>query len=109
VLALYTDGLVEEPGQEIDAGMTRLARTLTTSLERSLDHARDAILGSRPGASDDIALLLAPTARPPPRGPGGRGGGGACLPVNRSRFARNRRAAPSWGLTRETGMIKFRI
>jgi serine phosphatase RsbU (regulator of sigma subunit) len=62
VLALYTDGLVEEPGQEIAAGMTRLARTLTASLPRSLDSTRDAILGSRPDASDDIALLLARTA-----------------------------------------------
>ena len=62
VLALYTDGLVEEPGQEIAAGMARLARTLTASLPRSLDSTRDAILASRPDASDDIALLLARTA-----------------------------------------------
>jgi PAS domain S-box-containing protein len=62
VLALYTDGLVEQPGQDIDAGMSRLARTLTASPARSLDQLCDVILDS-PGrhASDDIALLLART------------------------------------------------
>jgi PAS domain S-box-containing protein len=59
VLALYTDGLVEQPGDVIDVGMARLARTLAASLEGSLGSCRDAVLGSRPDASDDIALLLA--------------------------------------------------
>ncbi|HTU76345.1 MAG TPA: SpoIIE family protein phosphatase [Trebonia sp.] len=63
VLAFYTDGLVEQPGQVIDVGMTRLAGALATSLERSLDYCRDSILGSRPDASDDIALLLARVLR----------------------------------------------
>jgi PAS domain S-box-containing protein len=63
VLAFYTDGLVEQPGQDIDAGMSRLARTLAASPARPLDHVRDAILASPgPHASDDIALLLARTA-----------------------------------------------
>jgi hypothetical protein len=54
---------VEQPGQDIDAGMSRLARTLAASPARPLDHVRDAILASPgPHASDDIALLLARTA-----------------------------------------------
>ncbi|HEX3963650.1 MAG TPA: SpoIIE family protein phosphatase [Trebonia sp.] len=62
VLALYTDGLVEQPGQDIDVGMSRLARTLATSQARSLDDLRDALLASAGPAGDDIALLLARTA-----------------------------------------------
>jgi PAS domain S-box-containing protein len=62
VLALYTDGLVEHAGQDIDVGMTRLARTLATSPGRSLDHMCDAILATPgPHASDDIVLVLART------------------------------------------------
>jgi PAS domain S-box-containing protein len=62
VLVLYTDGLVEQPDQDIRTGMSRLARTLTTSPARSLDHLCDTVLaGLGPHASDDIALLLART------------------------------------------------
>jgi PAS domain S-box-containing protein len=63
VLALYTDGLVEQPGQDLDVGLSRLARTLAATPARSLDHVRDSVLASPgPFASDDIALLLARTA-----------------------------------------------
>jgi serine phosphatase RsbU (regulator of sigma subunit) len=62
VLALYTDGLVEQPDQDIDVGMSRLARTLTACPARSLDHLCDTVLADLgPYASDDIALLLART------------------------------------------------
>jgi serine phosphatase RsbU (regulator of sigma subunit) len=62
VLALYTDGLIEQPGQDITAGMSRLARTLTASPARSLDDLCDSVLtGLGPHARDDIALLLART------------------------------------------------
>jgi len=62
VLALYTDGLVEQPGQDIDAGFTRLARTLAASPARPLDELCDAALASAgPYPGDDIALLLART------------------------------------------------
>jgi hypothetical protein len=62
VLALYTDGLIEHPGQDIGTGMSRLARTLTASSARSLDHLCDSVLtGLGPHARDDIALLLART------------------------------------------------
>jgi PAS domain S-box-containing protein len=63
VLALYTDGLIEHPGEDIGTGMARLARTLTASPARSLDDLCDSVL-ARLGAHarDDIALLLARTA-----------------------------------------------
>jgi PAS domain S-box-containing protein len=62
VLALYTDGLVEQPGQDIGTGMSRLARALAASPARSLDDLCDSVLASLgPRARDDIALLLART------------------------------------------------
>jgi serine phosphatase RsbU (regulator of sigma subunit) len=39
VLALYTDGLIEHPGQDITTGMSRLARTLAACGARLLDQA----------------------------------------------------------------------
>jgi len=61
-LALYTDGLIDQPGQDIDTGMTRLARTLATIPDQPLGHLRDTILAAAdPHPSDDIALLLART------------------------------------------------
>jgi serine phosphatase RsbU (regulator of sigma subunit) len=62
VLALYTDGLIEHPGQDISTGMSRLTRTLAASPARSLDQLCDSVLaGLGPRAHDDIALLLART------------------------------------------------
>jgi serine phosphatase RsbU (regulator of sigma subunit) len=62
VLALYTDGLIEHPGQDIGTGMSRLARVLAASPARSLDDLCDSVLaGLCPDARDDIALLLART------------------------------------------------
>jgi PAS domain S-box-containing protein len=62
VLALYTDGLVEQPGQDITAGMSRLARVLTAGPARSADDLCDSVLASLGArARDDIALLLART------------------------------------------------
>ncbi|MGW0085423.1 SpoIIE family protein phosphatase [Streptomyces sp. NPDC003393] len=60
VLALYTDGLIEHPGQDITTGMSRLARTLAAGPARSLDELCDSVLAG-PDARDDIALLLART------------------------------------------------
>ncbi|MEV1204532.1 SpoIIE family protein phosphatase, partial [Microbispora rosea] len=63
VLALYTDGLIEHPGQDITTGMSRLARTLAAGPARSLDQLCDSLLVSLGAhARDDIALLLARTA-----------------------------------------------
>jgi PAS domain S-box-containing protein len=66
LLALYTDGLVEQPGQDISAGMSRLLRALAAGPARSLDDLGDSVLASLdPPARDDIALLLArATAEP---------------------------------------------
>jgi PAS domain S-box-containing protein len=62
VLALYTDGLVEQPGQDIAVGMSRLARALAAGPARSLDALCDSVLASlAPRPRDDIALLLGRT------------------------------------------------
>ena len=67
VLALYTDGLIECPGQDIGAGMARLARALTASPARSPDDLCDSVLASLgTDARDDIALLLARTTTDDP-------------------------------------------
>ncbi|QGV82092.1 SpoIIE family protein phosphatase [Streptomyces ficellus] len=70
VLALYTDGLVEEPGTDIDLGIERLRRALAAVgtgplAETAEGLIREAGAGDRP---DDIALLLA--ARTPDDAPG---------------------------------------
>ena len=62
VLALYTDGLVEHPGQDIGTGMSHLARVLAAGPAPSADDLCDSVLaGLGADARDDIALLLART------------------------------------------------
>ncbi|MFD4137691.1 SpoIIE family protein phosphatase [Streptomyces sp. NPDC058572] len=71
LLALYTDGLVEQPGADIDLGIERLrgaladmsTYTLAETADRLINEARQEV--DRP---DDIALLLG--ARWPRRDPG---------------------------------------
>ncbi|MFD3993095.1 SpoIIE family protein phosphatase [Streptomyces sp. NPDC058583] len=69
VLALFTDGLVEKPGQDIDDGIELLRRALAATTSLPLAEAADRVIRdarqvtSRP---DDIALLLA--ARRPAHG-----------------------------------------
>ncbi|MGW7366187.1 SpoIIE family protein phosphatase [Streptomyces sp. NPDC054841] len=61
VLALYTDGLVEERGTDIDVGIDRLRTTLAHARADSLDELADRLLHNARGSSyraDDIALLL---------------------------------------------------
>ncbi|MFJ8795889.1 SpoIIE family protein phosphatase [Streptomyces sp. NPDC102462] len=62
LLALYTDGLVETPGHDIDIGLDRLARTLVNT-DRPLKHLSEAIVTSLipDHHGDDAALLLART------------------------------------------------
>ncbi|MBD0708301.1 MULTISPECIES: SpoIIE family protein phosphatase [unclassified Streptomyces] len=62
VLALFTDGLVERPGQDIDVGIEALRRSLSTAGSLPLAEAADRVIrGARQDTArpDDIALLLA--------------------------------------------------
>jgi PAS domain S-box-containing protein len=62
VLALYTDGLIEQPAQDVSIGMSRLARALAAGPAQSLDQLCDSVLASLGAhAQDDITLLLART------------------------------------------------
>jgi PAS domain S-box-containing protein len=62
VLALYTDGLVESRGRDIDLGLERLRHALADavpSLETTCDNVLKAVLPDYP--ADDVALLIART------------------------------------------------
>ncbi|MEU9209860.1 SpoIIE family protein phosphatase [Streptomyces sp. NPDC048415] len=68
VLALYTNGLVESPGRDLDVGHQLLSRALEQS-SQSLEWACHAILQALlpvGGATDDVALLVARTHGLPP-------------------------------------------
>lgn len=63
VVVLYSDGLVERRGEDLDVGLCRLrdavdrATELTTDVEEIADHLLHA-LGCTDGGDDDIALLV---------------------------------------------------
>lgn len=59
VLALYTDGLVEMRGCDLDAGLDGLCRTLAAGPD-DLEQLADAVLAGLEagGADDDVALVL---------------------------------------------------
>ncbi|MEU9145936.1 SpoIIE family protein phosphatase [Streptomyces sp. NPDC048349] len=62
LLALYTDGLVEDRGRDLDEGFSRLREALSRpgrSLEETCTAVQDALLPEHP--RDDVALLLART------------------------------------------------
>lgn len=62
VLALYTDGLVETPGIDIDLGVERLRLSLAAAAPAPLTETADRLIaeaGSAATRPDDIALLLA--------------------------------------------------
>ncbi|HUN38054.1 MAG TPA: SpoIIE family protein phosphatase, partial [Trebonia sp.] len=73
VLAMFTDGLIERPGEDLGVGMSRLARALSDGPTGSLDQLCDSLLSSlAPRHRDDVALLLArTTAMPDPSRPRG--------------------------------------
>ncbi|MFJ1704871.1 SpoIIE family protein phosphatase [Kitasatospora sp. NPDC088346] len=61
ILALYTDGLVEERGTDIDVGIDDLRASLAHARAEDLDELADRLLRKAlrsPHRSDDIALLL---------------------------------------------------
>ncbi|GAA1692975.1 SpoIIE family protein phosphatase [Nonomuraea maheshkhaliensis] len=61
VLALYTDGLVESPGTDLDEAIGGLAAHLTRACDEPLEHLTDALLDHAPHTrhrADDIALML---------------------------------------------------
>ncbi|MEU3405972.1 SpoIIE family protein phosphatase [Streptomyces sp. NPDC006670] len=65
VLALYTDGLVEVPGADIDEGVERLRSALAGAGPVPLTETADRLVAEADGAADrpdDIALLLASRA-----------------------------------------------
>jgi serine phosphatase RsbU (regulator of sigma subunit) len=60
-LILYTDGLIERRGEDIDAGLTRLTSTLATCTDFGAEHLADALLarlGLASGGNDDIAIIV---------------------------------------------------
>ncbi|GGW54118.1 histidine kinase [Streptomyces lucensis JCM 4490] len=67
-LVLYTDGLVEDRGHDIDVGMERLRRALDGSGRRTPEETCQAVIDAlEPSHSfDDIALLTARTRMFPP-------------------------------------------
>ncbi|MFD7438188.1 SpoIIE family protein phosphatase [Streptomyces sp. NPDC059861] len=65
-LALYTDGLVEAPGTDIDDAIAELARQLARSCTDDIDALTDALLRHALRGiprTDDIAMLLMRTTR----------------------------------------------
>lgn len=68
VLALYTDGLVERPGIDIDVGVERLRLALAGGRPSPLTDMADRLVhevGNTDDRPDDIALLLASRTEPP--------------------------------------------
>ncbi|GAA3506302.1 SpoIIE family protein phosphatase [Streptomyces prasinosporus] len=62
VVALYTDGLIEDPDRDVDHAIDELCRALTVpagSLDSLCDNVLKAVLPEEPG--DDVALLLTRT------------------------------------------------
>ncbi|GAA0666382.1 SpoIIE family protein phosphatase [Kitasatospora atroaurantiaca] len=60
-LALYTDGLIETPGVDLDQSLADLGAALARHGGEPLDHLADALIGQAKRAehrTDDIALLL---------------------------------------------------
>ncbi|MFF7979901.1 SpoIIE family protein phosphatase [Streptomyces sp. NPDC007901] len=57
-LLLYTDGLIESPGSDLDTGLGRLRRHALTLAHEPLDTLCDQLAARMPpGSTDDIALL----------------------------------------------------
>ncbi|WP_369390365.1 SpoIIE family protein phosphatase [Streptomyces sp. CG1] len=60
-LILYTDGLIERRGEDIDVGLSRLTDLLATCTGFGAEHLADALLAGldlTSGAGDDIAMVV---------------------------------------------------
>lgn len=85
VLALYTDGLVEDVGADLDWGIDRMRASLSRTPHASLAELADGMLrdaGRLTERADDVALMLTrrPGTRPaPPGSAGSTPGAGADL------------------------------
>jgi serine phosphatase RsbU (regulator of sigma subunit) len=75
VVLLYTDGLVERRGQDLDHGLARLQETLADLAGRELDELSELLARMLPAESDDDVALVAVRLhrqdwpRPPEAGP----------------------------------------
>ncbi|MFE0426750.1 PP2C family protein-serine/threonine phosphatase, partial [Streptomyces sp. NPDC058953] len=60
LLVLYTDGLVERPGADLDEGLAELARRLSSAGEAPPEEVADTLMEmvGRDQRGDDTALLL---------------------------------------------------
>ena len=59
-LLLYTDGLIEDPGRDIDEGLNALAAAVRRSGARTADQIRaaaESLLQGEPSRADDVCLL----------------------------------------------------
>jgi len=66
VLCLYTDGLVERPGELIDEGLARLCQAVSTGPPEAVCSAVMLALADAGATHDDIALLIARHQPPDP-------------------------------------------
>ncbi|GCD94991.1 SpoIIE family protein phosphatase [Embleya hyalina] len=69
VLALYTDGLVEEVGVDLDRGIDRMRASLSHAADSTLSDVADRMLrdaGRLTERADDVAVLLTRRLRPIP-------------------------------------------
>jgi serine phosphatase RsbU (regulator of sigma subunit) len=60
-LVLYTDGLIERRGEDIDVGLARLTAALAQACALAPDQLADTLLarlGVTGGGPDDIALIV---------------------------------------------------
>jgi PAS domain S-box-containing protein len=74
MLALFTDGLVEDRRRPIDAGLQDLKHLLAVT-DRPLEEVADQIIGTLPRRPDDDVALLLARRRGVPGVPGGAGPG----------------------------------
>ncbi|MFE0460281.1 SpoIIE family protein phosphatase [Kitasatospora sp. NPDC058965] len=77
LMLLYTDGLVEAPGVDLDEALAALARQLDHAAPDLETVATDLVAGARRSGqrADDIATFLVEATQPPERGADRPGGG----------------------------------